>query len=179
MGHSEASSTINSIIKALLTFEKGKIPPNLHFTSPRSDIPSLVNGRLQVVSDVQDFNGSLIAVNAFGFGGANSYALFKSNSKEKVNFGIPSDNLPRLILWSGRTENAVETIFDSLVKKPLDAEFVALMQNVQTSTQRLNTFRGFGIFKKDKNGKNLKLNYLIIFNLFRFIQCDLHLSSCK
>lgn len=148
MGHSEASSSICSIMKSLLIFENGKIPPNIHFRQARPGIPSLESGRLQVVSEVQDFNGNLISVNSFGFGGANSHALLKINPKMKINGGIPNDDLPRLLLWSGRTEEAVNVIFDSVLKQPLDAEFIGLLQNTQTSTPSSNTYRGYAIFNQ-------------------------------
>lgn len=156
MGHSEAPSMICSIVKSLLVFENGKIPPNLHFRQPRPDIPALVEGRLKVVDEVQDFQGKVIAVNSFGFGGANAHALLEINSKEKINFGIPNDDLPRLVLWSGRTEEAVNYVFDSVTKQPLDGEYVALLQNIQTATQSSNTYRGFGVFKQEKGEKILK-----------------------
>lgn len=150
MGHSEASSSINSIIKSLFAFENRKIPPNIHYNSPRPGIPSLQAGRLHVVSEAEDFDGSLIAVNSFGFGGANAHALLQINPKDKINFGIPIDNLPRLVLWSGRTEEAVNVIFDSVLKQPLDSEYIALLQNIQTTTQTSNTYRGYGLFAQER-----------------------------
>jgi fatty acid synthase len=153
MGHSEASSTINSIIKALVTFEREIIPPNINFEINRPDIPSLTSGRLQVVKDLQKFKGNLIGVNSFGIGGTNSHVLLQKNPKSKINFGLPNENLPRLLLWSGRTEEAVDMIFNSVVKQPLDAEYIALLQSTQISTQSSNTYRGYGIFTQNKFGK--------------------------
>lgn len=71
MGHSEASSGICSVTKVLLAFEEGAIPPNIHFDTPRKDIPSLVEGRLKVCSEVTPLPGNLVGVDSFGFGGAN------------------------------------------------------------------------------------------------------------
>jgi acyl transferase domain-containing protein len=69
MGHSEAASGICGIIKSLLAFENQKMSPTIHFKVPRPDCETLVEGRLKVVDKVTDFDGKLIAVNSFGFGG--------------------------------------------------------------------------------------------------------------
>ncbi|KAG5668080.1 hypothetical protein PVAND_016035 [Polypedilum vanderplanki] len=148
MGHTEASSTLCSIIKSLLIFETKKIPPNIHFTAPRDDIPSLVDGRLKVVNEIEKFDGNLISVNSFGFGGANVHCLLKRNPKQKENRGIPKDDIPRLVLWSGRTEKAVNSVLENISSQPLDAEFIALLQNSQISNPSLNTYRGYGIYAK-------------------------------
>lgn len=77
MGHCEASSGICSVTKVLLAFENGAVPPNLHFKTPRKDIPSLVEGRLKVCTEVTPLPGNLAAANSFGFGGANGIEIKK------------------------------------------------------------------------------------------------------
>ncbi|XP_070508377.1 fatty acid synthase-like [Chironomus tepperi] len=150
MGHAEGASTTCSIVKSLLAFETKQIAPNLHLKNLRSGIPAFEEGRIKVVDDVLDFNGSLIGINAFGVGGANVHLLLQAHDKDKVNEGVPADNLPRMVLWSGRTEQAVNNIFESLEKTQLDVEQIALLQNSQASTPSLSTFRGYGIFSFDK-----------------------------
>jgi fatty acid synthase, animal type len=154
MGHSEASSGLCSITKIIYAFENQKIPPNINFTSMRKEIPSLVEGRLKVVSEAEDLKGPLIGVNSFGFGGANAHALFKANLKEKVNRGIPKDSMPRLVVWSGRTEEAINAIMDSVTKQPLDAEYVALLQSCQLDSFPANIYRGFGVFTQKGETEN-------------------------
>jgi fatty acid synthase len=51
-----------------------------------------------------------VGVNSFGFGGANAHVLLQSNDKNKVNGGAPTDSIPRLVVASGRTEEAVDVI---------------------------------------------------------------------
>lgn len=154
MGHSEASSGVCSIAKVILTFENSKIPPNINYNAPRKEIAGLHNGNLKVVDEVHDFDGSLICVNSFGFGGANSHALFKGNTKVKKNFGIPEDDIPRLVVWSGRTEEAVLEIFDSVTKQPLDAEYVAILQSSQTESFPANIYKGYGIFTQSTDNRS-------------------------
>lgn len=154
MGHSEASSGVCSIIKVLLTFENDLIPPNLHYKEPREGVEALADGRLKVVTEPTKLDGTLIAINSFGFGGGNAHALFEAHHKKKINHGIPKDKLPRLVAWSGRTEEAVSTILDSITKRPLDAEYVGLLHNCQIVTSSANTYRGFGIFTQEGSTDN-------------------------
>ncbi|XP_053693616.1 fatty acid synthase [Sabethes cyaneus] len=149
IGHSESTSGICSVTKSVLAFENKLIPPNINFTEIRRDIPSLVEGRLHVVSEVMPLDGPLIAINSFGFGGANAHALLKGNAKDKVNHGIPEDNLPRLITWSGRTEEAIDVVLTDMSNRHLDAEYVALVHNVQSESIPGNVFRGYGVYAKN------------------------------
>lgn len=110
---------------------------------------------MKVVSELEELNGPLISVNSFGFGGGNAHALFKANLKEKVNRGIPNDNLPRLVVWSSRTEEGVNTVLDSVTKQPLDAEYVGLLHNcVAGESVPANIYRGFGIFGQQNENDN-------------------------
>lgn len=128
MGHAEASSGVASIAKIVLTLESGKIPPNINFTGAREDVPAFSEGRMRVVTEIEDLDGPFISMNSFGLGGANAHALFKGVTKDKINDGLPTDNLNRLVLWSGRTEQSVKSILDEVCKRPLDVEFLALLQ---------------------------------------------------
>lgn len=94
--------------------ETGIIPPNLHFKRPREGVKALEEGRLKVVSEPTPWQGGYAGVNSFGFGGANCHIVLKSNSKEKINNGLPSDELPRLVAISGRTEEAVKIFLDDV-----------------------------------------------------------------
>lgn len=71
IGHTESSSGACSIAKVILTFENELIPPNIHFDKIRSEIPALVEKRMIVCSETTPFKGDKIAINSFGFGGAN------------------------------------------------------------------------------------------------------------
>lgn len=94
--------------------ESGYLLPNLHYVKPREGVPALLEGRLKVVTEPTLWKGGLVGINSFGFGGANCHVLLKSNEKEKINQGIPKDNLPRLVMISGRTEEAVKTLLNDV-----------------------------------------------------------------
>lgn len=149
-GHAEASSAVASIAKILLTFENQKIPPNINITKTKEGVPAFDEGRLRVVTEIEDLAGPYISMNSFGLGGANCHALFKGNLKAKVNGGLPLDDMERLVLWSARTEDAVKALFDDITKRPLDAEHVALLQNSQVQTNSANVYRGYAVFAHDK-----------------------------
>lgn len=53
------------------------------------------------------WEGGMVGVNSFGFGGANCHVLLEWNSKSKINGGLPEDDIPRLVNVSGRTNEAV------------------------------------------------------------------------
>ena len=58
------------------------------------------------------FKGGYIALNSFGFGGANAHVLLKSNPKPKES--PIQDNIPRLVCVSGRTDEAVDYMLDKV-----------------------------------------------------------------
>lgn len=152
IGHSESTSGACSIAKVILAFEKGVIAPNINFTRIRPGIKSLEEGRLKVCTEVTKLEGSLVGVNSFGFGGANAHCLLRRNPKEKIYNGAPNDQLPRLVNWSGRTEDAIHVFLDSMLTRPLDVEYVSLVHGTQSEETAGYIFRGFGLFEHCPNG---------------------------
>ncbi|XP_070505891.1 fatty acid synthase-like [Chironomus tepperi] len=150
MGHAEAASGMASMAKIILSFENQKFPPNINLKSPRSDVAAFSEGRIKVATEVENLDTEYIAMNSFGLGGGNAHSLFRGNPKVKSNSGIPDDDLGRMLLWSGRTEAAINAIFDDITQRPLDAEHIALLQNSQIQTTSANTYRGYGMFINDK-----------------------------
>ncbi|XP_073848315.1 fatty acid synthase 3 [Musca autumnalis] len=149
VGHAEPASGMCSLVKACLAFETGKIAPNINFEEIKSEINALAEKRLIVVNEVMDLEKPYIGVNSFGFGGANAHAVLKAFDKSKTNCGLPEDDIPRLITWAGRTEESVNVIFDEILKRPLDAEFVGLLHNIQKEDVPGMVFRGYGVFSKN------------------------------
>ncbi|XP_067616135.1 fatty acid synthase isoform X2 [Eurosta solidaginis] len=153
IGHSEAASGICSLVKACFAFKSRKIAPNINFCDIKPEITALSEGRLVVVSDVMELEKPYIGVNSFGFGGANAHALLKAFGKPKINKGIPEDDLPRLLTWAGRTEESVNHIFNTIEKKSLDSEFLALLYNIQKEEVSGMVFRGYGVFVKSEKSQ--------------------------
>lgn len=156
IGHSESTSGACSIAKVVLAFETGLIAPNINFTRIRPGIPSLEEGRLRVCTEVTPLEGSLVGVNSFGFGGANAHCLLRRNPKAKQNGGAPVDRLPRLVNWSGRTEEAINVFLDAMAARPLDVEYVGLVHGTQVVETPGYLYRGFGLFEYVAGGENAR-----------------------
>lgn len=148
VGHSEGSSATCSLIKVILAFEKGIISPNINFNVLRKELLGFHEGRMTVVSEPMELTGDLAAVNSFGFGGANAHALLRRFHKAKENNGMPSDDVPRLVFWAGRTTAAVDYLFDRLENTPMDAEFIGLLHGIQHYEQSGNLYRGYTLIEK-------------------------------
>lgn len=100
--------------------ETGLIPPNIHLTKERDDIEAFKKGTIQVVSTTTSWEPTFTGINSFGFGGANAHLLLTPNMKRKINGGAPKDGLPRLIVLSGRTREAIESFLQEVSKYYLE-----------------------------------------------------------
>lgn len=114
IGHTEPVSGLCSIAKVIIAMETRLIPPNINFNTPRKDVTALNNGRIKVIAEKTAWNGGIVGINSFGFGGANCHVLLDWNTKSKTKNGIPEDDLPRLVVASGRTEEAVAVILNDV-----------------------------------------------------------------
>nr|CAD7411320.1 unnamed protein product [Timema poppensis] len=112
LGHTSAASALISVVKVLIAMEAGKIPANNNFNKPSQQVPALVEGRLKVVTETMPWSGGLAAVNSVGLSGVVGHIVLRSHNKEKVNGGLPTDELPRLLVISGRTEEGLEETFN-------------------------------------------------------------------
>ncbi|KAJ8962425.1 hypothetical protein NQ317_010396 [Molorchus minor] len=152
IGHTEPVSGICAIVKVscIIAMETGYIPPNLHFEHPNESIRGLIEGRIRVVTEKTPFDvdKGLIGVDSFGFGGTNSHVLLQARAKRKTNKGVPSDNLPRLVCLSGRTEEAVNCLFEEISVNSLDAEHIRLLHDVFRKDIKGHLYRGYIIMSK-------------------------------
>ncbi|XP_053606924.1 fatty acid synthase-like [Plodia interpunctella] len=144
MGHSEPASGLCSIAKVLVAMERGLIPGNLHFKSPNKDIPALNDGRIKVVDANTPWDGGLVAVNSFGFGGANAHVILESERSRRPRV-THSGTLPRLVLASGRTEPAAAALLQHAAAHRDDAELHALIDAVHAQNIPGHSFRGYSI----------------------------------
>ena len=70
--------------------EEKQLPPNLHYKNANPDIPALTDGRLHVVTEPTPWNGGCVAINSFGFGGANVHVVMKSFEEEEIQQPHPA-----------------------------------------------------------------------------------------
>ena len=54
--------------------------------------------------------------------------LLKHNTKQKMDHGIPKDNIPRLVCVSGRSREAVKVLLDDVIENNVDPEHIRLLQ---------------------------------------------------
>ncbi|XP_055303122.1 fatty acid synthase-like [Sitodiplosis mosellana] len=148
MGHSEPASGVCSIAKIILAMESGVIPGNLHYKIPNPDLYGIIDGRVKVVDRNTPWNGGIIGLNSFGFGGANAHVIMKSNHKPKPT--TPSDTIPRLTVFSGRTSDACNLLSDEVDINKTDEEFLSLVNEIHSKNIPLHFYRGYALFGDTK-----------------------------
>lgn len=88
------------------------------------------------------WDGGLVAINSFGFGGANAHVILES----EPGGGSPARySAPRLVLASGRTEEAVAALTSLAVRNPDNADLHALLDAVHRYNIPGHTQRGFAV----------------------------------
>ncbi|KAJ3652433.1 hypothetical protein Zmor_018397 [Zophobas morio] len=129
IGHPEPASGMCSIIKVLIAMETGFIPPNKNLRRVRKGLEGIEQNRIKIVTEATELldNDAIVGLNNFGFGGSNCHVILQRFKKQKINGGLPKDDVPRLICVSGRTNEAVLKILDDVSNKSLDEEYVGLL----------------------------------------------------
>ncbi|AKQ65801.1 Malonyl CoA-acyl carrier protein transacylase [Myxococcus hansupus] len=101
IGHLESAAGIAGLIKAVLTLQHGKIPPNLHSRVKNPNI-DFASGPFYVAEQVLDFpmkEGSRFAgLSSFGAGGSNAHAILQWSSA--WNTPSTEENAPELFVLS-------------------------------------------------------------------------------
>ncbi|CAL4149895.1 unnamed protein product [Meganyctiphanes norvegica] len=174
MGHSEPASGLCSMVKVLIAMQRKELPGNLHFNTPNTEIPALNDGRIKVVSKNTPWTGGYTAINSFGFGGANVHVLLKSyerslSAKSASNRGesimralsasnsqsnnqqddtIPELDIPRIVLASGRTSEAVKTLLNGVKERATPALY-GLMDRISRTSINNHPHRGYILASSD------------------------------
>lgn len=81
----------------------------------------------------------IIAINCFGFGGANAHVVIDPHTKPKTNLKKPKH---RLVIASGRTYEAVEHFLDNVLKNQDDQDFLALIDEIHKNNIDGHGYRG-------------------------------------
>ncbi|XP_046963779.1 fatty acid synthase-like [Vanessa cardui] len=179
LGHSEPASGLCSVAKLCIAYRTGYIPPNLNYNIPREGILPLKEGKLKVVTEKQPWGRGMSGINSFGFGGANAHVLLKNYAREKVNNGIPSDDLPRLVCVSGRTEAAVARILDDLESRTVDAELVRLLHAIHNEDITGHCARGYTLLgSTPKKSVSLARNIQYYGGIHRSV-CFIYSGMCS
>ncbi|XP_061715319.1 fatty acid synthase-like isoform X2 [Cydia pomonella] len=147
MGHPESASGLCSVIKVVIAMEHGVIPGSLHFKNPNAEIPALIDGRIKMVVENTPWQGGLVAVNSFGFGGANAHMILEGGFGDRPP---PAEYpAPRLVLASGRTDEAVKQLLQLAALHPRDSELHALLDTVHARAIPGHPRRGYVVLNPE------------------------------
>ncbi|XP_025423656.1 fatty acid synthase-like [Sipha flava] len=131
IGHTDTSSGLVSMIKAIITMDSGYIPPNINYTTPNSKSDAITSGKLQVVTEKTPLNGDIIGLNIFGRTGNYGHIVLKKYNKLKKKIYAKDemfdDGLPRLILVSGRSDTGVRKTMRTIEQYNVDEEYASLL----------------------------------------------------
>ncbi|KAH8399557.1 hypothetical protein KR222_006482 [Zaprionus bogoriensis] len=163
MGHAEPASGISALAKMIIAMEEGIIPRNLHYRQPNAAVPALVEGRLKVVDRNLPWRGGIVGLNSFGFGGANAHVILKSHGKEKASpvRQMKVQQVPpmKLVICSGRTEQAVQQLLEAATKHRQDDEFLSLINDIHAQPIPLHPYRGYAVLSATGSPKLEVLPY--------------------
>ncbi|KAH7383971.1 polyketide synthase [Pyrenochaeta sp. MPI-SDFR-AT-0127] len=100
VGHSEGASGLTSILKVVMAFEKGKIPPSQGVVNINPKL-ILKERNMKIVTKMEAWPRSLrrASINSFGYGGANAHVILES-----IESYLGPDRFPMRMLSSGFIE---------------------------------------------------------------------------
>ncbi|KAK8766021.1 hypothetical protein V5799_007202, partial [Amblyomma americanum] len=157
VGHNEVASGISSITKVILAMETGTIAANLHFEEPNPNIPSLHDGSVEIVAKPTSFNGGVVGLNSFGFGGSSAHVILESNPGPHVD-SVPREKpeLPRLVLMSGRSEESLASKLERMeADGPYPDSAFALLNRIGQPSVKQFPYRGFAVVPVDNAGSEV------------------------
>lgn len=158
MGHSEVASGICSIAKVLLAMEDGYIPANLNYKEPNPNIPALHDGSVKIVSENTPWKGGYVGISCFGFGGVNVHILLKSHPKPKLAIDLyPKVEIPKIVSYCGRTQEAVEKMLDFVEQNPTEYEFHGLLSNMCTQAPLQMPYRGYTLLNSTDKTREIQM----------------------
>ncbi|MCG6968909.1 MAG: acyltransferase domain-containing protein, partial [Gammaproteobacteria bacterium] len=138
MGHSEPAAGLAGMVKVLLSMEHKLIPANLHYDSPNPEIPGLADGRLRVVDSNMAWDGGIVGISSFGFGGTNAHVILEDNCDAKHTEDAPLPIIP----FAARTKEAFDTLSEYAASDRITKDETQLLQRVAAARGNTHPFRG-------------------------------------
>lgn len=103
-------------------------------------------GMCQVVDRNWPWEGGLVAINSFGFGGANAHVILQSERGRAQPAPPPAAYCaPRVLAASGRSELAVRALLDHARAHPADHALHALIDSVHAYNIPGHSHRGYTV----------------------------------
>ncbi|HEY9767123.1 MAG TPA: SDR family NAD(P)-dependent oxidoreductase [Coleofasciculaceae cyanobacterium] len=117
IGHLDAAAGITGLIKTVLALKHQQIPPSLHFQQPNPKI-DFANSPFYVNTELKEWKTPgyprRAGVSSFGIGGTNVHVVLEQAPEIVVEKGCSP--LPELLVISAKTETALETATDNLLR---------------------------------------------------------------
>ncbi|MEE8586251.1 MAG: beta-ketoacyl synthase N-terminal-like domain-containing protein, partial [Acidobacteriota bacterium] len=114
LGHLDRAAGAAGLIKAVLTLQRGKIPPSLHFEEPNPNI-DFQSSPFAVNTELRDFpsNGEprRAAVNSLGLGGTNAHVILEEAPAPQT---VSESRTWQLLCLSARTDTALEAVTEQV-----------------------------------------------------------------
>ncbi|XP_072167778.1 fatty acid synthase-like [Diadema setosum] len=143
MGHSEPTSGLAALAKVVYAFNRGVIPPNIHFNDPNPNIIALQDGRMKVVTEQTAYQGGYVGISSFGFGGSNVHVIVKPLAKSSDS-GVISPPT-RLVTCASRTVEAVKEQLDHVQKNKDSLELLCLYDELANAPLNSMPCRGYSL----------------------------------
>lgn len=145
LGHSEAVSGISSIMKVVLAFEKGIIPPTIGIKNINPAL-NLQERNVDVVTSLTPWPKNVIkraSVNSFGYGGANSHIIIEAPELHVTRRSLDDHSGTRktfLLPISGNTEASLKRrVLDLAEISPQSIKLPDLAHTLGTRRSRLSS----------------------------------------
>ncbi|KAL9616277.1 MAG: hypothetical protein Q9160_008839 [Pyrenula sp. 1 TL-2023] len=162
IGHTEAASGLAGLIKAVLSMEKGQIPPSVNFNKPNPKM-QLDEWGLKVATELEpwpaaDNEPRRASINNFGYGGTNSHVILEdarsflpAPDKIKMTNGVNGVNghtqvekkRSEVLVFYGRDEQACQRMVlgvkEYLLKQISTQSPTRLMQDLSWTLDRRRT----------------------------------------
>lgn len=155
-----------AVAKVVIAMEEGCIPGNLHFSEPNTDIPGLQNGQLQVVARNTTWQGGIVGINSFGFGGSNVHSVLKSNpGKHSKDIKCDGCEKKRLFVYASRSEDGLKETLKAVRNHASDLYLHALMSETADMPPSSHPYRGYTVL----NGSEAVSVQVIMQQLFYYL----------
>lgn len=117
IGHLESAAGIAAMVKVLLSFKHGMLPPDLHFNKPNPIIP-WETGNIKVVNEPTPWPAGkkkMAGISSFGFSGTNAHLILES--PEPVT-STPAVRGSYVCTLSAHTPDVLREMVDILLSAP-------------------------------------------------------------
>lgn len=114
IGHTECASGLAAIIKSIMIFEKGVIPPNVNFEDPRMSL-EFEKKKIKIPETMEPWTKAgpkRISINNFGYGGTNAHAVLESYDKPAKVEAVEEDT-SRLFVFSANNQASLKDMITS------------------------------------------------------------------